>query len=111
MDKGEQPYVLTLAAEFDLREITRYTIEQWGVRQAAYYIGRLERAFGQIAENNIASRPFSDHYPQVRVARCEHHYIFYLLSEGAVPRILAVLHERMDMLARLADRLSPCEEH
>jgi len=37
---------------------------------------------------------------------CEHHYVFYLRPDGQKPHILAVLHEHMDLLARLDDRLS-----
>jgi plasmid stabilization system protein ParE len=33
--------------------------------------------------------------------------VFYLHPEGQKPRILVVLHERMDLLARLGERLSP----
>jgi toxin ParE1/3/4 len=40
-----------------------------------------------------------------QVTRCEHHYVFYLPPEGQKPRIIAVLHENMDLLARLEDRL------
>ena len=37
---------------------------------------------------------------------CEHHYVFYLRPDGQKPRILTVLHEPMDLLARRGDRLS-----
>lgn len=101
------PYDLTPAAEADLREIARYTMREWGERQAKQYETLLETCFQGIAESSVLSRPFSERYPQVRVTRCEHHDIFYLLPEGTRPRIIAVLHERMDMLARLRDRLAP----
>lgn len=97
-------YELTADAESDLREIARYTIDQWGMRQAINYANLLEKAFESIANKQLASRTFSDRYPQVRVARCEHHYVFFLRPEQGKPRIIAVLHERMDMLARLAER-------
>ena len=50
-------------------------------------------------------RSFSERYPQVRVTRCEHHYVFYGQPEGQKSLIIAVLHERMDVVARLYDRL------
>jgi hypothetical protein len=43
----------------------------------------------------------------VFVSHCEHHFIFYLHPEGQKPRILAVFHENMDVLVRLAERLIP----
>ncbi|MGK7877907.1 MAG: type II toxin-antitoxin system RelE/ParE family toxin [Xenococcaceae cyanobacterium] len=102
------PYELTLEAEADLKDIVRYTIRQWGEKQARRYIGLLEAEFRNIAANKTISRPFSAKYPQVRVTKCEHHYIFYLFPEGKSrrPVILAVLHERMDLVNRLKSRLS-----
>jgi toxin ParE1/3/4 len=100
------PYQLTPAAEADLREIVRYTIQQWGRKQARRYAGLLEDGFHRIAENKAYSRTFSEKYPQVRVTKCEHHYIFYMRKEGERPYILAVLHENMDLMNRLKDRLS-----
>lgn len=98
-------YELTLAAEADLREIARYTIRQWGEQQAMRYANTLEEAFQSISNGDVISRIFSKRYPQVRVTRCEHHYVFYLHPNGKNPCIIDVLHERMDMLTRLVDRL------
>jgi toxin ParE1/3/4 len=100
------PYELTPAAEADLREIARYTLRQWGVRQQRRYARQLETCFRGIAEGRLRARDFSERYPQVRVTRCQHHYVFYLHPEGQKPRIFAVLHERMDLLARIGERLS-----
>ena len=41
--------------------------------------------------------------PLLRVVRCEHHYVFYLKKK--TPVIIAVLHEKMDVMQRLAGRL------
>jgi len=103
------PYELMPAAEADLREIARYTLRQWGERQAQRYASLLEACFQGIAQNSVLSRTFSERYPQVRVTRCEHHYIFYLFPEGMRPRIIAVLHENMDLVARVRRRLSTSE--
>jgi plasmid stabilization system protein ParE len=46
-------------------------------------------------------------FPGLRVARCEHHHVFCLLREDAPALVVAILHERMDLMARLADRLKP----
>jgi plasmid stabilization system protein ParE len=45
---------------------------------------------------------------EVRFYRCEHHYIVYgvIGIKGAKVAILAFLHERMDVMTRLADRLT-----
>ena len=101
------PYELTSDAEHDLREIARYTLRQWGARQQQRYARLLEAGFRSITQRRIVPRPFSPHYPDVFVSHCEHHYIFYLHPEGQKPRIFAVFHENMDLLARLAERLAP----
>jgi len=99
-----RPYDLTLAAEADLEEIASYTLEQWGERQQRRYAELLEACFQGIAANTVRSRTVSSRYPQVRVTRCEHHYVFYFVPKGKKPLIIAVLHERMDFLTRLASR-------
>lgn len=101
-----RPYELTSAAEADLREIVRYSIGRWGEEQAERYAKSLEAGFLKIASNKVLSRQFSPSYPQVQVTKCQHHYIFYVLREGNIPHILAVLHERMDLINRLQERLS-----
>jgi hypothetical protein len=40
-----------------------------------------------------------------RFVPCEHHYVFFTKPPGAPVLILAVLHERMDLVARLKQRL------
>lgn len=100
-----QPYELTSSAEDDLKDIARYTLKQWGKKQSLQYARLLERRFIEIADKSCFSRPFSDSYPQIQVTRCEHHYIFYIHPEGKRPCIIAVLHERMDKVARLESRL------
>ncbi len=100
-----RPYELTKDAEADLEEIARYTIEEWGETQAESYLEKISQCFKNIATNKVSSRTFSKKFPDARITRCEHHYIFYFYPEGAKPIIFAVLHERMDMLNRLKDRL------
>jgi toxin ParE1/3/4 len=99
-------YDLTPAAKADIRSIWLYTVETWGEAQADRYIAALDAMFAEIAAGKALSRMFSKTYPQVFVTRCEHHYIFHLSALKKRPRILAVLHERMDLLARLRERLS-----
>jgi hypothetical protein len=48
-------YELTPAAEADLREIARYTLRQWGVRQQRRYARQLEACFQGIADGSLSS--------------------------------------------------------
>ena len=100
-----RPYELTRDAEADLEAVSRYTIEEWGEVQAESYLAKISQCFKNIAKNKVIARTFSEKFPEACVVRCEHHYVFYLYPEEEKPIIFAVLHERMDMLARLKDRL------
>lgn len=100
-------YELTSFARQDLIEIAEYTAKTWGKAQALRYADALDACFVSIAKREKPARSVSPRYPEVFVCRCEHHYIFYLHPEHKPPRILAVLHEKMDMLQRLSRRLPP----
>jgi plasmid stabilization system protein ParE len=39
------------------------------------------------------------------MARCEHHYIFCLPRSDAPALVVAIFHEKMDLMTRLAGRL------
>lgn len=98
-------YKLTKAADSDLESIAHYTISEWGIEQARRYVGKLDQCFQNIGAGEVFEKRFSHRMPQVYVTRCEHHYIFYLAPGGEQPIVIAVLHERMDMIACLKARL------
>lgn len=98
-------YVLLAGAEADLRTIIRYTRAQWGDAQSRNYVAKLTRCIEHVAKGERASRDVSDLYPGLRMVHCQHHYIFCLPRENAAALVVAIFHERMDLMARLADRL------
>ena len=98
-------YRLTLLAEEDIKGIARYTLKQWGQKQSRHYASILGDHFQSISLGSVSSRSFSKRFPQVKVSHCEHHYVFYVHPDKKQPVIIAVLHERMDVLARLKSRL------
>lgn len=99
-------YVLTAAAESDLRGIVRYTRKQWGDVQVRRYIAALEQGIASLADGRGVFKDMGELFPGLRMGRYEHHYVFCLLREGAPALIVAIFHERMDLMARLADRLN-----
>ena len=99
-------YILTAEAESDLRSVIRYTRAQWSAAQVRSYVSALERGIANLAEGKGPFKDMSALYPALRMARCEHHYVFCLLREDAPAFIVAILHERMDLMKRLADRLN-----
>ncbi len=98
-------YVLTKSAEADLREITRYTLEQWGVAQCSTYIADIEQKAEALATGKGIFQEMSALMPNLRVVLSGKHYIFCLPQQNAPAIILAILHEKMDVVARLKHRL------
>jgi toxin ParE1/3/4 len=96
---------LTQAADADLRAVIRYTRDAWGVDQARSYAGALAQAIQALCDHPQRHRALPAVHPDVRIARCRHHLIFALPMDGGPTLILAILHERMDLMARLAHRL------
>jgi plasmid stabilization system protein ParE len=98
-------YELAEGAEADLREIALYTLSEWGVKQASRYGAALEVHFQAIGNGKAKNRSFLQDRPELRVSKVEHHYVFYVNRQKECPLILAVLHVRMDLMARLRSRL------
>jgi len=96
-------YDLTLAAEEDLRGIWSYSHEKWGLDQAEAYFGRIETCCEAVGERRARSKTLDGLPDGIRIHRCEHHYVFWL--DGKRPTVIAILHERMDLLRRLKARL------
>lgn len=96
-------YEITLAAEEDLREIWRYTLDTWGPEQADTYLVQIEDCLEAIGGGRVRSRSSQRLPGGVCVHRCQHHFIFWIVIDR--PIIIAVLHEKMDVVRRLADRL------
>jgi len=100
-----QPYVLTKGAETDLIEIACHTEKEWGSAQRKSYIQQIENVATELAQGSGVFRQRDDLYPGVRVCLAGHHYVFCLPQANAPALILAILHERMDLIARLNERL------
>lgn len=98
-------HVFAKAAAADLREISRYTIDQWGEAQARRYIEQLEDAASAVATGRGAFKDLSPLLPGLRSRLAGSHHIFCLVRPGRPALVLAILHERMDLMARLQDRL------
>jgi len=99
-------YRLTPSAKSDLRSIILYTVSEWGIEQNDRYIAKLDECFAKIGRHEFPARRFHKKFPEILVTRCEHHLVFYLKTEPKNPvPIIAVLHERMDLIIRIKSRL------
>jgi toxin ParE1/3/4 len=96
-------YQITLAAEEDLRGIWRYTLDTWGPDQADKYLDQIEDCLDAIGVGRVRSQSFHRLPDGVCLHRCQRHYIFWIVIDR--PIIIAVLHEKMDVVQRLADQI------
>lgn len=100
-----QPYRLTKGAANDLRGIVRYTVEQWGEAQCRAYVAQIEEAACALAQGRGVFKTLDDLHPGLRMKLAGHHHLFCLPQPGSPALILAILHERMDLMMRLKGRL------
>ncbi len=98
-------YTFTRSAQNDLRDIAIYTSKQWGSDQAIKYAGNLDQCFEAITKGNIIEKVVSENTPDIFYHRMQKHIIFYQKLENNDLIILAILHEKMDLMKRLQDRL------
>ncbi|MDR1990477.1 MAG: type II toxin-antitoxin system RelE/ParE family toxin [Acidobacteriaceae bacterium] len=100
------PYSLTAAAAADLRGIISYTRKQWGTAQSRSYTAQLKQGMKRLALRQGVVKDMGETYQTLRMVHCEHHYIFCISGRGDAPAlIIAILHDRMDVMTRLASRL------
>jgi toxin ParE1/3/4 len=99
-------YNLTKDAENDLREIARYTLDKWGKEKLQKYRDGLKVVFNKIGRNEIKKHQFSKNLPELLVIKYNYHFIFYLPDSLEKPVIIGVIHERRNIVERLAGRLS-----
>jgi len=85
-------------AEQDLIEITNYTIEKWGERQADKYNEDIENAYQIIKgnPNTILSKSRNDILTNLRSLNVGKHAIFYRIINDNSIEILRILHLSMD---------------
>ena len=100
-----RPYVLSRGAATDLRGIVRYTMVTWGETQSAAYVAELETSAREAALGQGVFKELDELLPGLRVTRAGKHVLFCLPREGRQALILAIFHERMDLVARLKERL------
>lgn len=90
-------YKLSNRAITDLKDIWRYTLENWSRKQADRYISGLLEDFDKIS---LAPRQTGQSCDYIRNGYwkrpCGRHIIFYRILEDGSVLISRILHERMD---------------
>lgn len=62
-------YVLTLAAEADLRDVIRYTRKQWGDAQTRSYVAKLRAGMESVATGDPSDEPATTLLERIRAER------------------------------------------
>ena len=97
-------YILTADAAQDIEEVWRFSFERWGADQADKYLAQMESCLDRIAAGEAYCRSYPEIDARLKSHHCEHHYIFFLDGADKVT-VIAVLFERMNLLAQLRQRL------
>ena len=101
-----EPYEISEPAEEDWRNIVNYTFNQFGEAQTRKYMSELKQCTKKLALSEGHFKELEDLYPSMRLKHCQHHYIFGLMRESCPMLVVAIFHERMDLMAQLKTRLS-----
>jgi toxin ParE1/3/4 len=95
------------AARARLIEVWAYSETTWGASQADKYVRGSVAAIERAQDKPGRWRPLRDKaLPGIFYFRHEHHFVFFRrLSKGQIG-VITVLHESMDLPARLRDDLT-----
>lgn len=90
------------AAKERILEIWDYTEEKWGEKQADAYVRGLVADIEKVANQRHRWRPVPDAaMAGVYYCRYRHHYVFFRELSKKHLGVISVLHENMDLPARL----------
>lgn len=94
-------FELSRLADYDLNEIWRYTHQHFGQRQASRYLRQLARRFEALAKKPGLGKQRDDLAAGLRCFHEGRHLIVYTRLDEQRIAIVRVLHDRMDVAARL----------
>ena len=89
-----------------MRDIVRHTTRQWSAAQARTHAQRIDDAAADLAAGRGVFKDWGTVLSGLRVKAVGSHCIFGIYRPERPALILAILHERMDLMARLRDRLN-----
>ena len=90
-------FSLTNAAKADLRNIARFTEQEWGREQRKLYLKEMDGVFRRLADSP-ALGVFCEYIaPGLRKHPFQSHVIYYDVATKTQILIVRVLHRRMDV--------------
>ena len=94
------PYKLSQKAGKDIVDIWQYTAANWSVEQANRYYQLIFDEIAFICANPLSGRSLDNVRKGYRSSKVKSHLIFYRVNKDVI-EVIRVLHERMDVPARL----------
>jgi len=96
-------YKISKKAIEDLSAIWEYTFNEWSEIQADKYYWMLIATCNEISDNPEIGKNYSIIAKNIFGIRSGHHIVFYLRMENKDIEIVRVLHEQMDLKARVKE--------
>ena len=93
------------AALSDWRDIVEYTLDHHGEAQTQKYTTGLIQCIEAMSQSKGHYRDTKIQGRTVRIKHCQKHYIFGLMRKDAPMMVIALFHERMDLMTRLKNKL------
>lgn len=90
-------FSLTNAAKADLRNIARFTEQEWGREQRKHYLKGMDDAFSRLADSPALGVSCEYIAPALRKHAFQSHVIDYDITSITRISIVRVLHKRMDV--------------
>lgn len=98
-------FILAPEADADLEGIFDYTTRNWGPNQAFKYLSQLNECAEALAAGKARVKKLPGRFAGMVMMKCQHHFILGRLRKDRPAEILAVFHEKMDLMTRLVERL------
>ena len=87
----------------DLNDIWNYTKTKWSENQAEKYYQTIKSSCKLIAENPNIGKSYNEISRHLFGLKTGKHVIFYSILAGVEIEVIRILHERMDLINRLAE--------
>jgi len=91
---------LTPRARRDLEDIWNYSVDRWGIDRAEAYLRSIQSAMSQLAANPSYGSACDEIRRGYRKHPVQSHVIFNLEAADGID-VIRILHQRMDLNARL----------
>jgi len=98
-------YQLSKDADLDWQDILHYTYESFGERQVKIYTSALLKCLDNLSNETGLFKKLNIETHEVLSMQCKKHILFGLKQEGKPLLIIAIFHEKMDLMNRLRKRI------